>query len=64
MLRTLQLTCHPSHSGGGFSNVFPLPAYQKTAVASYFKTHKPSYTSAQYNKSMKTRGFPDVAANG
>ncbi|ORY84175.1 subtilisin-like protein [Leucosporidium creatinivorum] len=52
------------YSGGGFSNVFPMPSYQKSAVASYFKNHKPSYSSSQYNNSMKTRGFPDVAANG
>lgn len=45
-------------SGGGFSNVFTMPTYQKTAVQNYFKNHKPSYTSVQYNNSMTTRGFP------
>lgn len=52
------------YSGGGFSNVFPLPDYQKTAVADYFKKHNPPYTAAQYNNSQMTRGFPDVSANG
>lgn len=46
------------YSGGGFSNVFPMPSYQKKAVASYFAAHKPAYTSTQYNNSMTTRGFP------
>lgn len=52
------------YSGGGFSNVFPLPSYQKSAVASYFAKHNPPYGSDRYNNSMKTRGFPDVSANG
>ena len=52
------------YSGGGFSNVFPLPAYQSAAVKSYFKNHLPPYTSAQYNNSQQTRGFPDISANG
>lgn len=52
------------YSGGGFSNVFPMPSYQSTAVKSYFKNHLPPYTSAQYNNSQTTRGFPDISANG
>lgn len=48
-------------SGGGFSNVFGMPSYQKVALASYFTNHKPNYTAAQYNDSMTTRGFPYVA---
>lgn len=52
------------YSGGGFSNVFPTPTYQKSALATYFANHKPAYTAAQYNNSMATRGFPDVSANG
>jgi len=51
-------------SGGGFSNVFPIPSYQASAVASYFTNHKPTYTATQYNNSQTTRGFPDVSANG
>lgn len=51
-------------SGGGFSNVFPLPSYQATAVKSFFANHPPPYTAAQYNNTQKSRGFPDIAANG
>ncbi|KDQ18022.1 hypothetical protein BOTBODRAFT_171713 [Botryobasidium botryosum FD-172 SS1] len=52
------------HSGGGFSDVFPMPEYQKTAVAKYFKDYKPSYTAQQYNNSQMARGYPDISANG
>ncbi|KAB8304299.1 hypothetical protein EYC80_003711 [Monilinia laxa] len=52
------------YSGGGFSNVFPIPDYQKEAVGTYFADHLPSYTSAQYNNSQTTRGYPDISANG
>jgi len=47
-------------SGGGFSNLFPRPSYQDTAVGTYFKS-KIGFPSANlYNASG--RGFPDVAA--
>jgi len=52
------------YSGGGFSNVFPLPSYQSSVVKAYFTNHKPTYTAAQYNNSQTVRGYPDVAANG
>ncbi|KAK4047243.1 hypothetical protein OIV83_005547 [Microbotryomycetes sp. JL201] len=52
------------YSGGGFSNVFPMPSYQQSAVQEYFAKHTPSYSAAQYNNSMMTRGYPDIAANG
>lgn len=52
------------YSGGGFSNVFPMPSYQSSAVKSYFANHLPSYTSAQYNNSQLTRGYPDISTNG
>ena len=32
-------------SGGGFSNVYPVPSYQASAVASFFAEHNPSYPS-------------------
>lgn len=51
-------------SGGGFSNVFTMPNYQKTAVTNYFQKHKPPYSSKQYNNSGKARGYPDISANG
>jgi len=52
------------YSGGGFSNLFEVPDYQKSAVAAYFKDHTPPYTSAQYNNNQTVRGFPDISANG
>ncbi|KAH9953955.1 subtilisin-like protein [Russula dissimulans] len=51
-------------SGGGFSNIFPLPDYQKQAVSDYLKNHPPPYTADQYNNSGNARGFPDLSANG
>lgn len=52
------------YSGGGFSNVFAMPSYQSSAVKSYFSRNDPPYTSAQYNNTQQTRGYPDVSANG
>lgn len=51
-------------SGGGFSNVFSMPSYQREAVNEYFATSPPPYNSDTYNNSKVVRGFPDVAANG
>ncbi|KAL8671168.1 MAG: hypothetical protein Q9168_004321 [Polycauliona sp. 1 TL-2023] len=51
-------------SGGGFSNVFPLPSYQASAVKSFFTNHPPPYGADRFNNSQTTRGFPDVSANG
>ncbi|KAJ4482472.1 peptidase S8/S53 domain-containing protein [Lentinula aciculospora] len=53
------------YSGGGFSNVFGLPDYQRGSVASYLKNFKTdNFTSAAYNSSGNSRAFPDIAANG
>ncbi|KAI4733476.1 subtilisin-like protein [Aureobasidium sp. EXF-12298] len=52
------------YSGGGFSNVFPLPSYQSSAVKSWFKNYPPPYGADRFNNTQKTRGFPDVSANG
>ena len=38
-------------SGGGFSNIFSIPSYQKEQVASFLKRHPPPFTSAQFNNS-------------
>ncbi|KAI0048067.1 subtilisin-like protein [Auriscalpium vulgare] len=51
-------------SGGGFSNIFPMPSYQATAVSKYFRDHRPPYTSSQFNNTGRARGFPDLSANG
>ncbi|KAJ6575874.1 peptidase S8/S53 domain-containing protein [Mycena sp. CBHHK59/15] len=52
------------YSGGGFSNYFAIPDYQKTQVTSYLANHKPPYVAGQYNSSGTVRAFPDLSANG
>ncbi|KAF8576122.1 subtilisin-like protein [Ramaria rubella] len=51
-------------SGGGFSNIFATPSYQKSHVQSFLKNHPPPYSAAQFNNSGKARGYPDLSANG
>ncbi|KAL7907385.1 Tripeptidyl-peptidase sed1 [Trichoderma velutinum] len=62
-------------SGGGFSNIYPQPDYQKDAVQTYLTEHTPSYPaySSIYNSSFGAnggiynkagRGIPDVSAVG
>ncbi|KAF8583812.1 subtilisin-like protein [Ramaria rubella] len=51
-------------SGGGFSNVFAIPEYQKAAQATFFAKHNPSFNSTQFNNSRTVRGYPDISANG
>ena len=52
------------YSGGGFSNVFPLPSYQAAAVHEWFTNHPPPYGADRFNNSQMTRGYPDISANG
>ncbi|EME83733.1 uncharacterized protein MYCFIDRAFT_61094 [Pseudocercospora fijiensis CIRAD86] len=63
-------------TGGGFSNYFARPSYQKEAVDDYFEKHDPGYKyyyadanvtnigshGGIYNRGG--RGYPDVSANG
>ncbi|KAJ6552466.1 peptidase S8/S53 domain-containing protein [Mycena vulgaris] len=49
-------------SGGGFSNYFATPDYQKGAVAEYLKANPPPFPATFYNASG--RAFPDLSANG
>lgn len=62
-------------SGGGFSNLYPIPSYQSAAVAGYFANHNPPYpyytatngtgvgaNGGIYNRAG--RGYPDVSAVG
>ncbi|KAK6397550.1 hypothetical protein LTR65_006527 [Meristemomyces frigidus] len=59
-------------SGGGFSNIFPIPSYQADAISTYFADYNPPYPyyyNGQYNGTdglynRNGRGIPDVAANG
>ncbi|KAJ8113713.1 hypothetical protein ONZ43_g5092 [Nemania bipapillata] len=48
-------------SGGGFSNIFDTPAYQKTEVTSYVKGLKGEY-NGWYNP--KGRAYPDISSQG
>jgi len=53
----------PFSSGGGFSNYFPMPDYQKRAVEQYLanNSHFPQY-SGLFNPNG--RAYPDIAAQG
>ncbi|KAI9001568.1 subtilisin-like protein [Trametes punicea] len=50
------------YSGGGFSNVFARPSYQKEAVEKYLSKYAPAYPAGTYNTT--SRGYPDLSANG
>ncbi|WYZ39383.1 hypothetical protein EsH8_III_001297 [Colletotrichum jinshuiense] len=51
-------------SGGGFSNVFAIPDYQKSMMQEYYNKNAPPYGADRYNNSKVVRGFPDISANG
>ncbi|KAH6642332.1 peptidase S8/S53 domain-containing protein [Boeremia exigua] len=50
------------YSGGGFSSVFPRPAWQSKAVEKYLSKYAPKYGEAVFNSSG--RAYPDVSALG
>ncbi|KAG1818301.1 peptidase S8/S53 domain-containing protein [Suillus variegatus] len=52
------------YSGGGFSNYFAMPSYQKTAVDYYLENYPPDYPATMWNSTGMSRAFPDIAANG
>ena len=56
---TTSLTTVWSAGGGGFSNVFPTPDYQKDVVAAYLKSGNAPRTS-YFN--VSGRAYPDVSA--
>ena len=43
--------------GGGFSDLFPVPQYQKAAVKQYLKNHNPGYPTTRYNATGMARGM-------
>jgi len=51
-------------SGGGFSNYFAIPDYQKGAVEKYLTENRPPYSDTTYNSTGKSRTYPDISANG
>ncbi|KAF8141196.1 peptidase S8/S53 domain-containing protein [Boletus edulis] len=52
------------YSGGGFSNYFALPEYQKNAVHHYLTNYPPDYPSSIWNSTGTSRAYPDISANG
>ncbi|KAK4236850.1 peptidase S8/S53 domain-containing protein [Achaetomium macrosporum] len=59
--QTREIASYKFFSGGGFSNLFPLPSYQASAVSQYYAHHDPGYNSSTYNNTRAVRGYPDVA---
>ena len=51
------------YSGGGFSNVFKMPDYQKSSVENYLTKYPPPYSTDIYN-ATGSRAYPDLSANG
>ncbi|KAL5314459.1 hypothetical protein ACEPPN_017099 [Leptodophora sp. 'Broadleaf-Isolate-01'] len=51
-------------SGGGFSNIYPIPKYQASAVGTFFEKHNPPYKyySALSPDTTNTSTLPDIAA--
>ncbi|KAH7908107.1 peptidase S8/S53 domain-containing protein [Hygrophoropsis aurantiaca] len=52
------------YSGGGFSNYFAMPEYQRDAVEYYLETYPPDYPATMWNSTGMSRAFPDISANG
>jgi tripeptidyl-peptidase-1 len=51
-----------SSSGGGFSNVFPAPSYQRKDTRSYKQTEATHLSHFRDRFNMSGRGYPDVSA--
>lgn len=51
-------------SGGGFSNIFTTPSYQREAVTQFMEKYAPDYGPNVYNDTGNARGYPDVSAIG
>ena len=49
-------------SGGGFSNLFPVPEYQRDAVDNYTTEYVPSSYASVSGFSSNGRGIPDISA--
>ena len=51
-------------SSGGFSETWPQPEYQKSAVTTYLRDHPDAWEPWKKYFNVSGRGFPDVAAQG
>lgn len=51
-------------SGGGFSNVYEIPSYQKNAVATFFEKYSPPYPyySALASDPKDIKTLPNITA--
>jgi len=51
-------------SGGGFSNIYPIPKYQASAVSTFFEKHNPPYPyySALSADTEDIKLLPDIGA--
>ncbi|TYZ59201.1 hypothetical protein PybrP1_007134 [[Pythium] brassicae (nom. inval.)] len=49
-------------TGGGFSNVYPMPAYQQAAVARYLQSRRVPQQPGYFNTTG--RAYPDISALG
>ncbi|KAF2429089.1 subtilisin-like protein [Tothia fuscella] len=63
-LKGSNLSATPSSSGGGFSNIFDAPLYQRTAIQGYFEDQAHLLTSQSSKFNRNGRGFPDISAIG
>ncbi|KAL4071281.1 peptidase S8/S53 domain-containing protein [Scleroderma yunnanense] len=55
------------YSGGGFSNYFAMPDYQKYAVEGWIQKYGQEYVNDYgnaWNSTGKSRAIPDISANG
>lgn len=55
------------YSGGGFSNYFDMPDYQKNAVQGWFQQNGAAYVNkygSRWNSTGTSRAYPDISANG
>ncbi|KAF8990974.1 peptidase S8/S53 domain-containing protein [Cyathus striatus] len=62
----IEVACEETiRSGGGFSNYFATPDYQKGVTSGYLQQNKPfGVSTSLYNSTGNSRGFPDISANG
>jgi tripeptidyl-peptidase-1 len=51
-----------SLSAGGFSNYFPRPKYQNSAVHDYFHKYGSQFPNSSWYNTSASRAFPDIAA--
>ncbi len=51
-------------SGGGFSNIYPIPSYQASAVSTFFEKHNPPYPyySGLLNDTSNIQELPNINA--